>query len=129
MSQTKNNERKQDLISTTDSDKRRFTATVDKQTYLNVVYWAKKTGVSLNDFFRDALAHYISFQNKDYDLPSLEIQRLNQLIDSMAVLSSNINSLEKVVVSGFDSLISLTRGDNYLLDEDDGEIGVDNDDI
>ena len=34
----------------------------------------------------------------------------------------NVASLENVTVHGFDSLLNLTRGDNYLLDEEDGDI-------
>ena len=100
----------------------RFTAVVDDETYHNVRYWANKNDISVNDLLRDAIALYIARANKDYDLPTLEIQRLNQMIDGFNALSSNINSLEKIVVSGFDSLISLTRGDNYLLEDDDGDI-------
>ena len=101
----------------------RFTASVDDETYQNVNYWAKKKNISVNELLRDAIFLYIAHQNKDYDIPTLEIQRLNQLIDSITILSSNISSLEKVTVSGFDSLITLTRGDNYLLEEEDGELG------
>ena len=100
----------------------RFTATVDDKTYEHVKYWAEKKQISVNELLREAINAYIANANKDYDLPALEIQRLNQLIDGLQVLSSNISSLEKVTVSGFDSLISLTRGDNYLLDNDDGDI-------
>ena len=103
----------------------RFTASVDDDTYERVNYWAKKNGLSINELLRDAIELYIARQNKDYNLPELEVQRLNQLVDTITVLSSNINSLEKIVTSGFDSLISLTRGDNYLLDEDDGELAED----
>lgn len=106
-------------------DRFRFTASVDSDTYETVNYWAKKKGITVNELLREAIELYIAHQNKDYDLPTLEIQRLNQLIDTISVLSSNVNSLEKVTVSGFDSLISLTRGDNYLLDDDDGEIDTD----
>ena len=102
--------------------KNRFTASVEKGTYERVRYWASKGSLSINEWLREAIELYIRYLNKDYDLPVLEIQRLNQLIDSISVLSSNVGSLEKVIVSGFDSLISLTRGDNYLLDEDDGEL-------
>ena len=102
--------------------KYRFTASVDEDTYERVRYWASKSSLSINEWLREAIELYIRYLNKDYDLPVLEIQRLNQLIDSISVLSSNVGSLEKVIVSGFDSLISLTRGDNYLLDEDDGEL-------
>ena len=107
----------------------RFTARVDEETKESLHYWAKKKGQTINDFLRDAISFYIAYQNKDYDLPTLEIQRLNQVVDAMAVLSSNVSSLEKIVVSGFDSLISLTRGDNMYLDDDDGELEDDDSDV
>ena len=47
---------------------------------------------------------------------------MNQLVDVVTNLSSNIKSLEDVTVSGFDSLLGLTRGDNYLLEHEDGEL-------
>lgn len=108
--------------------KHRFTALVDDDLYESVTYWAKKNELSVNELLREALRFYIAHQNKDYDLPALEIQRLNQLIDAIHVLSGNVGSLEKITVSGFDSLLSLTRGDNYLLENDDGELHIDVDD-
>lgn len=99
--------------------KHKFTARFDDELHTQITYWAKKKGITINDLFKEAIELYIRHQNRDYDLPELEIQRLNQLIDNMATLSSNVNALERVVVSGFDSLLSLTRGDNYLLDADD----------
>lgn len=76
-----------------------------------------------SDFISAATVHYIGFLNQDYDLPALEIQRLNQLIDTITVLSSNVGSLQDVVTHGFDSLWQLTRGSNYLLEIDDsGEL-------
>ena len=90
-----------------------------------VLHWAKKNGITINEFLKNAIDFYVAYQNKDYDIPTLEVQRLNQLVDTTAVLSSNVSALEKIITSGFDSLISLTRGDNYLLDEDDGELDED----
>lgn len=84
----------------------------------NVMYWAKQYGLSMNDYIVDAIERGIRFENKDYDLPSAEIARLNQLIDVITSLSTNVKSLENVTISGFDSLLGLTRGDNYLLEED-----------
>ena len=43
-------------------------------------------------------------------------------MDLVTGLSSNIKSLEDVTVSGFDSLLGLTRGDNYLLEQEDGDL-------
>lgn len=81
-------------------------------------YWAAKRGVAANEYITDAIEAAIARENGDYDLPTLEIARLNQLVDQMAALSTNAANLEKVVTSGFDSLLGLTRGDNYLLDGD-----------
>lgn len=100
----------------------RITATVSEDDFQQMTYWAKRRGVSLNEYFKDAVEEKIKRENGDYDLPTLEQQRLNQLTDVVTVLSSNVQSLEQVVTSGFDSLIGLTRGDNYLLQNEDGDI-------
>jgi predicted DNA-binding protein len=88
-----------------------------------VQYWAAKAGISANAYMEEAVEEKIRRENGDYDLPTLVIARLAQLIDQMASLSTNVANLERVTVTGFDSLMGLTRGDNYLLDEEDGEIG------
>jgi ribosomal protein L15 len=86
-------------------------------------YWASKRGFSsVNEYFAEAVAEQIRRENLDYDLPTLEIARLNELVDQVKALSMNTANLERVVTQGFDSLIGLTRGDNYLLDEEDGEL-------
>lgn len=88
-------------------------------------YWADKRGFeSFNDYVAEAVAEQVRRENLDYDLPTLEIARLNELIDQIKALSTNNANLERVVTSGFESLIGLTRGDNYLLDDsEDGELG------
>ncbi|MFD8609514.1 hypothetical protein [Streptomyces sp. NPDC059631] len=85
-------------------------------------YWADKRGFSsVNEYVAEAVAEKIRRENLDYDLPTLEIARLNQLVDQVAALAKNSANLERVVTTGFDSLIGLTRGDTYLLDDEDGE--------
>lgn len=103
-------------------ERHRVTATIDDGLYQTLVYWAKRNQMSINEFLRESILHMIEYQNKDYDLPTLEIQRLNQIIDVVGVLSNNVESLENVVVSGFDSLLGLTRGDNYLLESESGDL-------
>ena len=90
--------------------------------YQQLKYWAAKEEVSINEWMTETIQRSIKFKNGDYDLPTLEQQRLNQLIDAITVLSSNTQSLENIVISGFDSLLGLTRGDNYLIEDEDGEI-------
>ena len=80
---------------------------------------------SANEFMRAAVGNYIAFLNGNYKLPDLEQQRLNQLIEGFHGLSSTIGSLESVLISGFESLMHVTRGSNYLLDQsmhEDGEL-------
>lgn len=89
-----------------------------------VKYWSNKRGLDENDYAVLAVEEKIARENGDYDLPTLEIQRLGQLIDEMKALSSNSANLERVVIAGFESLLGLTRGDNYLLEDDDGELGA-----
>lgn len=101
---------------------RRITASLDEESYERLKYWADKYDMSVNEYMKEAIEFKIRWDNKDYDLPALEIQRLNQLIDIVKVLSENTQSLESVVIHGFDSLLGLVRGDNYLLDEEDGGI-------
>lgn len=95
---------------------------MDMDEYERLKYWAAKHDVSINDYIRDSIQFMIRYENKDYDLAPLEIQRLNQLVDVITTLSSDVKSLEDIAVSGFDSLLNLTRGDNYLLEGEDGNI-------
>lgn len=86
-------------------------------------YWAAKRGMTFNEYVSEAVAEQIRRENLDYDLPTLEIARLNELVDQMRALATSHGNLERVVVSGFESLIGLTRGDsNYLSDNENGEL-------
>lgn len=100
----------------------RVTVTLNSDEYEQLKYWATKHECSINEYLKHAIDQSIAYENKDYDLPTLEIQRLNQLVDVITVLSSNVQSLESVTINGFDSLLGLTRGDNYLLEDEDGEV-------
>lgn len=92
-------------------------ARVDEELYQKILYWSQKRGCSANEYFTMALEHMIAWENQDYDLPTLEQQRLNQLINAIGALTSDIRCLEHITTEGFKSLIGLTRGDNYLLEE------------
>lgn len=100
-------------------DDKRITATLDAKTYDKLAYLAERDGISLSDALRDAVQLLIRYKNEDYyPLAKLEAERINQLVDHIALLSSNIRNLENLTIEGFSSLISITKGDNYLFDED-----------
>lgn len=100
----------------------RLTIRLSQTDFEKLQYWAGKADCSINEFILVLLEQWIDIQNGNYQLPTLEVQRLNQLIEAVQVLSQNQQTLESIVTNGFDSLLSLTRGDNYLLEQMDGEI-------
>jgi hypothetical protein len=90
----------------------------------HVAYWSTKRDLSENEYMALAIEEKIARENGDYELPTLEQYRLNQLVDEIHALSSNTANLERVVTSGFGSLLNLTSGDSYLMDEENGELGI-----
>ena len=104
------------------TDLNRVTVRLNSDTRQRLGYWADKRKVSLNDYLLDAINAAIGRENGDYDLPTLEQNRLNQMLDEMRANTSNLSNLERIIVAGFDSLLGLTRGDNYLLDNETGEL-------
>lgn len=81
-------------------------------------YWANKRGVSKSSYMRDALLLMIRHENEDFDVPSAMVARVNQLVDLVTSLNTNQENLSRMIVTGFDSLLGLVRGENYLLDEE-----------
>lgn len=86
------------------------------------LHYAEKHGQSLNEYFRACVEHMINWENRDYDLPTAEIQRLNQLVDGTKALDEDVRALVDIVVSGFDSLLGLTKGDSHYLEEESGDL-------
>lgn len=106
--------------------KTRVSTTITDYKYEQVKFWAKKQGITVNQFISEAISLAIDFQNGDYhisDQDGIVMGQLDQIRHGMADLNSNIVVMQKDVLSALDSLISLTRGDNYLLDTGDGDLG------
>lgn len=98
---------------------RRVTATLDKKTFDKLAYACENKGISLSEALREAIDLFIRYENEDYyPLARLEAERINQIVDYLALLSSNVKNLENVTIEGFSSLINITKGDNYLFDEE-----------
>lgn len=101
----------------------RLTVRLPAPEFEKLCYWAEHEGYSINEFIQVMLDRYVDIANGNYQLPTLEARRLNQLIEAQTVMAKNLQSLESVVVSGFDSLLGLTRGDNYLFEQSsEGEV-------
>ena len=93
----------------------RFTVRVSDDEYEKLQYWRERKGFSsVNELMSYAVELMIRHENGDEDISTLQAARLNQLIGQMQALTYSVSNLEQVVTSGFDGLLSITRGENYL---------------
>ena len=103
---------------------KRITATLDADLYDKLKYAAEKRDESLSEFLREAVILRIRYINEDYyPLAKLEAVRMNQLTDLVARLSMDVRNLQSTTIEALSSLVNMTRGDNYLFDEEEGDSG------
>lgn len=100
----------------------RISLRLDEDTHERLKYWSARKQVSLNTYLMDAIDLMIAYENGDYDVPTAFMQRINQLTGTVVALQSSVDNLTDVTVNGFDAIAGLTRGDNYLVKAEDGEL-------
>lgn len=105
-----------------DNKSERHSMRMYKDDFNTLVYWSERFGMDRTEFLIAAMHHYIKWRNQDYDLPTAEIQRLNQMVDAMQSLVTNQQNLEQTITNGFDSMLGIIRGDNYLVEQEDGSL-------
>lgn len=87
-----------------------------------IAYWAQVYDMDSTELMMRAVRHYVGWKNQDFDLPTAETQRLNQLIDAMENMASSNDRLANTVTNGFDAMMGIMRGDNYLLEPENGDL-------
>lgn len=100
----------------------RYSMRMYDEDYHLLNYWSDAFGVDKSEFLVDAMRHYIKWKNQDYDLPTAERQRLNQLIDTIDNLAIRQRHVESAVTTGFDSVLGIMHGANYLVEDEDGQL-------
>lgn len=105
-----------------DSKSERHSMRLYPDDFQKLVYWADQFDMDRTEFLIASMHHYIKWRNQDYDLPTAEIQRLNQVVDGLQSLVVSQGSLEQSFTSGINALLGIIRGENYLVDEEDGEL-------
>lgn len=121
MSESKEKERVK-ARSVKDNKTERVSMRMYQDDYNKLVYWSEAFGMDKTELLITAMHHYIKWRNGDYDLPNAEIQRLNQMIDAVNNLVVSHEHLEKSVINGFDAMLGIIRGDNYLVEKEDGDL-------
>ena len=105
-----------------DSKSERHSMRMYPDEFNRLVYWSERHGMDRTEFLVAAMDHYIKWLNQDYDLPTAEIQRLNQMIDAVQNMAINQANLQSTVTNGFDAMLGIIRGDNYLVEKEEGEL-------
>lgn len=90
---------------------------MEENLHHDVTYWATRNGISMNEFIKESIELNIRHQNKDYDLPTSEQIRLAQLVDKIQSLEFTFAQGMDAMIVGVNGLISIAKGDNYLMDE------------
>lgn len=85
--------------------------------FVKLDHFAKKEGISRSEFITEACEHYMNQIVTDFNVPVASVQRINQLVEGMTAMERRMFTLENVVDTGLRSIIDLTKGENYLMDE------------
>lgn len=101
---------------------RPFSMRMYAEDYDKLDYWSEKYEMTRAELLVVAMNHYIGWRNGDYDLPRAERQRLNQLTDAIASLIVTNEHLETSIISGFNSMLGIIRGENYLVEKETGDL-------
>lgn len=84
-----------------------------------VAHYAERLEMSQSDFVMHCINFRIRYLNQDYDLPTAEIRRLNQLTDNTQQLVESIRNLHEVNITGFNMMLGFMRGENDLAGDGD----------
>lgn len=105
------------MMSQSKNDEFRVYPRFTEEDYQRIRYWAEHEGLKPAQFVVEATLHYIDEMNGNYDLPKLEIQRLNQLVDTTSSLTVAIEALVDVCSNGFSTMQQLATGEMDYLSE------------
>lgn len=75
----------------------RLQVRLDQEEAAQLNYWSEKMNLTKTAFLRQAMQFYIRYLHNDYDLPTAEIQRLNQMVDAVTMLVQSQMTLEHTV--------------------------------
>lgn len=101
---------------------RKMSLRLTEDEYDKLTHYSEKWAITKTELLLNSFEHYVRWVNSDYDLPTAEIARLNQLIDANNKLVINLTNLEKTTISGFSAIAGFNSGENYLMNDEKGEL-------
>ncbi len=68
-------------------------------THERLKYWSARKQVSLNTYILDAIDLMIAHENRDYDVPTALMQRINRIIGTVMAVQSSMDNLTNVTIN------------------------------
>lgn len=106
------------------SKDKRFSMRMFGEDYDRLTYWAERFEMDRGELLVTAMEHYIGYRNGNYDLPTAEQRRMNQLIDVITTLVTTVNSNYSNTSASIESILNIAYGENPLSKhrDDDGQL-------
>lgn len=102
----------------------RVTVTLSNDMLVKLGYWAQKHGITINQYIADAVAFSVKKNADGYKTLTQECERVNKCCELILKTNKAVSGMNKTIISGFDTLLSVTRGYNMFLREEDGDIDL-----
>ena len=102
----------------------RVTVTLSADMLMKLSYWAQKHGITINQYIADAVSFSVRKNAEGYKKPTQECDRANKCCELILKTNKAVSGMNKIIISGFDTLLSVTRGYNMFLREEDGDIDL-----
>lgn len=93
---------------------KRMELRIDDELYDQFKHFAEKQGTSVNQCMQDAMSWYMKYVYRDYDLPTAETVRLNQICEAVEGLQAIVANNTEQTKLGFKSVLGVMRGSSYL---------------
>lgn len=106
-----------------DKNKTRVTVTLTDEEYQTLSHWSKIKQESMNEYIHDGISRQLDYDNHDFHTEDIMTAKMNQMVDAINALSDRISTVQHVVSLGFKSLMSVTRGDEYLFTDETSDEG------
>lgn len=105
----------------TKNDEKRVTVRMTEELYDQLKHFASREDVSVNQFMLDSIKHYINWILTDYDVPTAETQRLNQLIATINDLIQTTNSQNNSLKYFIETFFNTTQSKSLLQQDVDDD--------
>lgn len=103
------------------NDEKRITVRLSEAEYDRIKHFAQREDISVNQFVIDSTNHYADWILKDFDVPTAEVKRLNQIVEAVNRLNDTNSSLTELITSVTESFYTMTNTKDLFSQDKGGD--------